>query len=104
MEHGYSFNKQLRKAITARAVLNKRFKMLEIVEDKNNFKKDEISQEINGTKKSIRRRQKNREIIGFQQRDRQDSQKLNNDTFCRLPVVSSQCIIGTENILIVVYF
>ena len=35
-------------------------------------------------------------IIGFQQRDRQDSQNLNNDNFCRLPVVSAQCIIGTE--------
>ena len=35
-------------------------------------------------------------IIGFQQQDRQDSQNLNNDTFCRLPVVSTQCIIGTE--------
>ena len=35
-------------------------------------------------------------IIGFQQRDRQDSQNLKNDTFCRLPVVSTQCIIGTE--------
>ena len=35
-------------------------------------------------------------IIGFQQRDRQDSQNLNIDTFCRLPVVSAQCIIGTE--------
>ena len=34
--------------------------------------------------------------IGFQQRDRQESQNLNNDTFCRLPVVSAQCIIGTE--------
>ena len=34
--------------------------------------------------------------IGFQQRDRQDSQILNNDTFCWLPVVSAQCIIGTE--------
>ena len=35
-------------------------------------------------------------IIGFQQRDREDTQNLNNDTFCRLPVVSAQCIIGTE--------
>ena len=35
-------------------------------------------------------------IIGFQQSDRQDSQKLNNDTFCRLLVVSAQCTIGTE--------
>ena len=36
-------------------------------------------------------------IIGFQQQDRQDCQILNNDTFCRLPVVSAQGIIGTEN-------
>ena len=35
-------------------------------------------------------------IIRFQQRGRQDSQNLNNDTFCRLRVVSAQCIIGTE--------
>ena len=35
-------------------------------------------------------------IIGFQQQDRQDSQNLNEDTFCRLPVVSAQCGIGTE--------
>ena len=35
-------------------------------------------------------------IIGFQQRDRHDSQKMNKDTFCRLPVVSAQCVIGTE--------
>ena len=34
--------------------------------------------------------------IGFQQRDRRDSQILNNDTFCRLPVVSAQCVIGAE--------
>ena len=35
-------------------------------------------------------------IIGFQQHDRQDSQILNNYTFCRLPVVGAQCVIGTE--------
>ena len=35
-------------------------------------------------------------IIGFQQQDRQNSQNLNNNTFHRLPVVSAQCIIGTE--------
>ena len=33
---------------------------------------------------------------GFQQRDRQDSQNLNDDTFYRPPVTSDQCIIGTE--------
>ena len=35
-------------------------------------------------------------IIGFKQQDRQESQNLNNDTFCRLPIVSAQCFIGTE--------
>ena len=34
--------------------------------------------------------------IGFQQRDRQDSQNLNNDTFCRLSVTKAQCIISKE--------
>ena len=28
-------------------------------------------------------------IKGFQRRDRQDSQNLNKDTFCRIPVVSA---------------
>ena len=36
-------------------------------------------------------------IIGFQQWDKQDSQNLNNDPFCRLPVTSAQAIFGTEN-------
>ena len=36
-------------------------------------------------------------IIGFQQRDRQDSQILNEDNFFRLSVVNAQCITGTEN-------
>ena len=35
-------------------------------------------------------------IKGFQQRDRQNSQNLKNDSFCRLPVTSAKCIIGTE--------
>ena len=35
-------------------------------------------------------------IIGLQQRDRQDSQNLNNGTFCRLPVTSALCIVGPE--------
>ena len=37
--------------------------------------------------------------IGFQQQDRQDGQNLNNDSFCRLPVTSCQCLIGTKNYL-----
>ena len=35
-------------------------------------------------------------IVGFQQRDRQDSQILSNDTFYRPPVTSTQCPIRTE--------
>ena len=35
-------------------------------------------------------------IVGFQQRDRQDSQSLNNDTFYRPPLKSAHCNIGTE--------
>ena len=34
--------------------------------------------------------------VGFQQNDRQHNQNLNNDTFCRLPIVSGQCIIGNK--------
>ena len=35
-------------------------------------------------------------IVGFQPKDRQQSQILASDTFCRPPVTSAQCIIGTE--------
>ena len=35
-------------------------------------------------------------ITGFQQRERQDSQNMNNDTFYRPSVTSAQCNIGTE--------
>ena len=35
-------------------------------------------------------------IVGFQQRDRQDSQNFNNDIFYGPPVSSCQCIIGIE--------
>ena len=34
-------------------------------------------------------------FVGFEQRDRQGSQILNNETFYRPPVTSTQCIIGT---------
>ena len=42
--------------------------------------------------------------IGFQQRDIQDFQKLNNDSVCRLPVTSAQSNIGREIILKEAYF
>ena len=35
-------------------------------------------------------------IVDFQQSDRQHDQNLNNDNFYRAPVISTQCIIGTE--------
>ena len=35
-------------------------------------------------------------FVVFQQHDRQRDQNLNNDTFVRLPVISSQVVIGTE--------
>ena len=35
-------------------------------------------------------------FVGFQQRDRQNSQSLNDDTFYKPPVTSAQCIMGTE--------
>ena len=35
-------------------------------------------------------------ITVFRQSDREHNQDLNNDTFCRFPVNSVQCIIGTE--------
>ena len=35
-------------------------------------------------------------FLGFQRRNRQHSQHLNKETFCRLPVISAQCIFGTE--------
>ena len=35
-------------------------------------------------------------FVAFQQSDRQNDQNLNNDTFCRPPVSSAQCNIGTE--------
>ena len=38
-------------------------------------------------------------LVHFQQNDRQHDQKLNNDTFVRLPVISAQDVIGTERYL-----
>ena len=35
-------------------------------------------------------------FVGFQQRDRQDSKNLNNETFYRPLLTSVQCITGTE--------
>ena len=36
-------------------------------------------------------------IVGFQQRDLQNSQSLTNDSTYRPPIKSAQCMIGTKN-------
>ena len=56
MEHESSFNKQLRKEITARAVMNKKIKMLEADIDGNNKKIDDADMEIKRIKTAISKR------------------------------------------------
>ena len=36
-------------------------------------------------------------IIGFQQKEGQDSQNLNNHLFYRTPITSAQCVFGIDN-------
>ena len=63
MEHYSSFNIQLRREITARAVMNKKIKMLKSDIDGNNKKIYDVDKEINRIKKVIRkRRQKNKQF------------------------------------------
>ena len=64
MEHDSSFNKQLRREITARAIINKKIKMLESDIEENNKKIYDVDKEIKRVKKLIRKRkQKNRNSI-----------------------------------------
>ena len=61
MEHNSSFNNQLRREITARAVINKKIKMLKADIDVNNKKIFNVNKEIKRVKKLIpKRKQKNR--------------------------------------------
>ena len=61
MEHNSSFNKQLRREITARAEINKKIKMLKSDIDVNNKKIFDVDKEIKRVKKLIpKRKQKNR--------------------------------------------
>ena len=39
------------------------------------------------------------DFLIFPESDREHDQNSNNDTFCRLPIVSAQCIIGIEKYL-----
>ena len=64
MEQDSSFNNQLRREITARAVMNKKIKMLKFDIDGNNKKIYEVDKEIKRVKKLKRKRkQKNRNYI-----------------------------------------
>ena len=58
MEHDSSFNKQLRKEITARAVMNKQIKKLENNIDENNKKIYDIDLENKRIKKAIPKKKK----------------------------------------------
>ena len=65
MEHDSSFNKQLRKEITARAVMNKQIKKLEVNIDDNNKKIYDVDMEIKRIKKAIPKRKKKKIIPIF---------------------------------------
>ena len=63
MEQNSSFNNQLRREITARAVMNKKIKMLKADIDGNNKKIYDLDKEIDRIKKVIRKRgQKNKQF------------------------------------------
>ena len=56
MVHDSSFNNQLRREITARAVMNKKIKMLKSDMDGNNKKIYDVDKEIKRVKKLIHKR------------------------------------------------
>ena len=58
MEQDSSFNNQLRRGITARAVMNKKIKMLKSDIDGNNKKIYDVDKEIKKVKKLILKRKK----------------------------------------------
>ena len=43
-------------------------------------------------------------FLGFQQRDSQDSQNVNNDTFCRLPVIMLNVLSRRKKILMLAFY
>ena len=64
MEQDSSFNKQLRKETTARAVKNEIIRVLETDIVKNYEKIDDISRETNKLKRTIRRRRHKFKNVG----------------------------------------
>ena len=65
MEQDSSFNNQLRREITARAVMNKKIKMLKSDIDGNNKKIYDLDKEIKRVKKLIRKSKKIENISIF---------------------------------------
>ena len=65
MVHDSSFNNQLRREITARAVMNKKIKMLKSDIDGNNEKIFDVDKEIKRVKKLINKRKQKIEIISI---------------------------------------
>ena len=63
MEHRSSNNKQLRKEITARAVMNEKIRMLEVDIDENNKKIYDVDMEIKRIKKLYLKERKEIETI-----------------------------------------
>ena len=84
-------------SILSKQILNKIHKELRYVEQ-NAFLKEINNQKLWNFELCSRESMKDPVWIikGFQQQDGQDSQNLNNDSFCRLPVTGDRCIIGTE--------
>ena len=63
MVHNSSFNKQLRKKITDRAVMNKEIKKLEVDINENNKNIYDVDMEIKRIKKAIPKRKKKNILI-----------------------------------------
>ena len=63
MENESSFNNQLRKEITAKAVMNKKIKMLETDIDENNKKIDDADMQIKRIKKAISKRKQKKQKL-----------------------------------------
>ena len=63
MEHNSSFNNQLRREITARAVINKKIKMLKADIDVNNKKIFDVNKETKRVKKLIPKRKQKKQKL-----------------------------------------
>ena len=87
--------------VLSKQILSKTPKELQFVE-RSVFKKEANNQNLRNFLLGSQETNNVPILIGFQHRDSQESQNLNNDyllkitTFQELPVTSAQCVIGTE--------